>query len=109
MPRRSIFIWILVSVGATLVMAGVYKNNAYSSGFASVVRGMTEEQVVKALGTADARRKACRDTPTWQGATISGDECSFELQYDAFLFPKFWTIGFGEDGSVISKYEYVSP
>ncbi|MDH4580271.1 hypothetical protein E8F20_00105 [Pseudomonas sp. BN415] len=97
---------------AIILLAGFitsWKNMNYSDGFESIGKGMTEEQVTDAMGKSDLRRLGCRDTPTWQGDKIQEDHCGFELQYNAFLLPKFWTIGFGKDGAVISKYEYVSP
>jgi hypothetical protein len=61
------------------------------------------------MGGPDMRREGCRDAPSWLGESIPERRCSFEYQYNAWLEPQFWTVGFGADGRVISKYNYVSP
>jgi hypothetical protein len=88
---------------------GFAKNNRYAVRFEQIAKGTSAEAVRNTMGRPSAERNACRDSPTWLGARSDSSSCSLEYQYDAFLLPKFWTIGFDAAGKAVAKYEYVSP
>lgn len=100
---------LAVLLGVAAIVLGLLRNHTRESSFDAVSKGMPEDQVRVLMGGPDMRREGCRDTPSWLGNPIPEQRCSFEYQYDAWLEPQFWTVGFGADGRVISKYNYVSP
>lgn len=87
----------------------VINNEAQGENFRKVAKGMSEQEILSIYGKPTIRRTGCRDTPTWEGSPIVETKCSFEMQYNALILPKFWTVGFDANGNVISKYEYISP
>lgn len=100
---------LLVSSTVTYGIYVVAKNRAYRSGFEAIERGMAKSEVIDAMGRPDSERAGCRDRPTWLGKHLDDQVCMTEYQYNARLLPEFWTVGFGTDGKVIAKYDYISP
>ncbi len=104
---------LVIGVGAVAVTLGYFAvawrhNEALSSNFQSIAPGTGMDVVLSALGPPDAIRQGCRDKPTWLDQPVT-EACAVELQYDARLLPKFWTVGFNEQDRAIAKYEYTSP
>jgi len=106
-------VWILIIAAVVLLVAYVayaaHRNSSLSANFESRQPGASREQVLSVMGKPTLERTGCRDTATWLGQPVTGKSCAIELQYDARLLPKFWTIGFDQKGIAIAKYEYVSP
>ena len=94
---------VIVLVLLAYVGFGFAKNSRYSARFEQIAKGTSAEVVRAAMGKPSAERNACRESPTWLGVPSDSTSCSLEYQYDAFLLPKFWTIGFDIAGKAIAK------
>jgi len=104
--KISVFAFVVIVSFFTFIF---WRNGDLKNSSELVSRGMTQADVVELLGVPDKERAHCRDGPTWLGEPQHGKVCAVEFQYNAFLMPKFWTVGFDASGKVIAKYNYVSP
>lgn len=109
--RRSVWLLVVITIILLIAYGGyvAHRNASLSANFKSVQPGTSREQVLSMMGDPTSERTGCRDAPTWLGQAVVGKACATEVQYDAGLLPKFWTIGFDQEGLAIAKYEYVSP
>ena len=96
----SSVLWMVYSIRA---------DELRESGFQSVHKKITRDEVIAILGRPDLERDHCRDRPTREGQEIAQRTCRLELEYVEKMPTGFWTIGFDESLLVISKYHYVSP
>ena len=88
-------------VGATLGTRRVILNQRFERNIPKVQQGMTEQDVVALLGSADRVYRPCwtRDA-----------RCSYDYAYGIpYRLVGLWMVSFDESGHVIEKQEWDSP
>ena len=107
---------LLVAVVGALVAAVVvlwlpkHRIGKYDAAFATIVRGMSEAQVIQAMGTPDDTVRD-RFLPYWDDEPLPDDvkaRIKREHRYtvQTFFLPVTWTVGFDENGVVVSKHRW---
>lgn len=107
---------ILLTIGIALfasVLFVVKRNSMLAQGYKDICKGDPEARVVTILGEPK-RVTGAPDHVAWDTEiTLKANqaECVKEYWYTAlFSFcGESWTIGFDNNGKVVSKYHYISP
>ena len=103
---------IALSIFSIIVFGGVYiseNNSNLHSGFTKILPGDSKEIVIFQLGKPDLETKNCTNISFWVDQEMTSSKCVEEIRYDAYILPKYWTIGFDKNRRAILKYEHVSP
>lgn len=121
MPSVTVSRVLLFAIlGGGVVVAGwawvtIHRWNRINAHFSAVVPGLTESEVVTALGQPDrvvgpGPSHWCDDEPVaLEHASAQDRECDRQWQYEQPFLPACYSVCFGVDGHVRSTYEYVSP
>jgi hypothetical protein len=101
---------VIVALAVTGLVLPILRIKLLEQHYNQVEKGQSKESVEARLGKP-AEIKRCTENIWWDAQFLKKNkgECQEEFWYYSHITPEMWTIGFDENGRVISKYHYVSP